>query len=348
MPIILQIAPSRALDLNGYSVPGALATFYNSGTTALRTVYADPECTVPHPSPVAADGAGVFPPIFDIGGGDAKVLVTMPDGVALAGYPIDPVARVMTNTAGADSISFDPIPDIPETDVQAAIERVQENIVAPLADYGLGVTGNANLLANINLANIASGSYRFDATTTGTFPSGVDASDGGTFQLWRESSGDAIAIISPRGSTRQHVRSLTGGSWGEWGYILRSSDTANAATWQAGASTTPYATSPANVAAAIGAQTLGADHVWRDLTNSRNVGNIYQNTTGRPIQISLYANGDSLLSVRPPNGAWVTVARDQQINGEGRLFFFGIVPTDHEYRLASSGSATINYWSELR
>lgn len=89
MTTIVSFNPNRAADLSGFAVPGALATFYDSGTSRERIVYSDPECTLPHPSPLAADGAGVFPAIYDTGDGDVKVEVTTPEGVMLAGYPMD-------------------------------------------------------------------------------------------------------------------------------------------------------------------------------------------------------------------------------------------------------------------
>lgn len=346
MPTILSISPSRALDLNGFAVPGALATFYNSGTTRQRTVYADPECTVPHPSPVAANGAGVFPPIFDTGGGDAKVLVTDPDGVTLAGYPIDPVLRVTTDVTGAESVSFDPTVEIPETDVQAAIERVQQNIVEPLADFGLGVTGNATLLSNIDAPGIASGAYRYDATTAGTYPNSVTADAGGSVRVWRESSGEAIMILSPRGSTRQYVRSLTDGAWDAWAYGLRSTDTTSDAIWAAGTSTTPYAATPAAVAAGVGAQALGVGQSWRDVTGNRNNNTTYTNTTGRPIMVAITADGaPSDVQVSANGSNWVRVGRFGEA-GLVQMTVNFVVPEGHRYR--TQGDPNLLYWAELR
>lgn len=57
----------RAIDANGHVVPGALATFYLSGTIGLANrapVYTSADLSVTLPNPIAADSGGLFPPIF--------------------------------------------------------------------------------------------------------------------------------------------------------------------------------------------------------------------------------------------------------------------------------------------
>lgn len=54
----------RVIDANGLAVPGALATFYLSGTTSPRLVYTTAALTTAHPNPLAADSGGLFPEIF--------------------------------------------------------------------------------------------------------------------------------------------------------------------------------------------------------------------------------------------------------------------------------------------
>lgn len=108
----LHLNPSRALDITGFAVPGALAYFYNSGTSTLRRVYADAAGATPLPQPVQANGAGLFPMIFDLAAGDAKVVVTTPEGAMLPGYPLDPVPRSSVGDAGARGIVFAPTDDM--------------------------------------------------------------------------------------------------------------------------------------------------------------------------------------------------------------------------------------------
>jgi hypothetical protein len=222
MADLLVFGQNRAFNTNSAASPGAKAFFYVSGTTTLKPVYADEAATIPHPSPLVADAEGVFPPIY--ANGTAKVLVTDADDVPLTGFPIDPAVMVSPGGTAAASITFNATQEIPETDVQAAIERVQVNLVAPLAGLGLGVTGNAAVIANINATDTASGFYRFNSTTTGTFPGGVAASDNGIVALWRETSGEAQMAIMTRTLQGMYRRTLTGSSWGAWAYMPSSND----------------------------------------------------------------------------------------------------------------------------
>lgn len=115
----------QVFDGNGNPVPGAKATFYNSGTTTLQTVYTDAALSVPHPSPVVADAYGVMPPVF-MAGAQAKAVVTYSSGAALR--TIDPVPKSTAGTTGAAQVSFAPTASIPQLNAQAAIEQVQTNL----------------------------------------------------------------------------------------------------------------------------------------------------------------------------------------------------------------------------
>lgn len=213
MSDIVSINPNRPADRDGLTVPGALAYFYLSGTTTPQAVYTTAAGDVAHPIPLEADAEGVFPPIFSAVA--LKCTVTDASGNVLPGYPVDPVAVIPTGS-GAENITFEPTADIPEVNVQAAIERVQFNLVAPLLAGGIGVTGNADTLADIDAAGTASGAYRFATGAAGTFPSGVTAADGGTIRLWRETAAEAVMELSARGSSATWQRTLTGSVWGAW------------------------------------------------------------------------------------------------------------------------------------
>jgi hypothetical protein len=113
-------SPVRALDENGFPVPAAEARFYTPGTQALVDVYADAELTIAHPTPLVADGAGVFPAVWR----NAAVRVEMktPEGVMLPGYPMEYAFRSFGGTASAASTSFSPTGNIEAVNVQDAIE----------------------------------------------------------------------------------------------------------------------------------------------------------------------------------------------------------------------------------
>lgn len=213
MSDIVSFNPIRALDRDGIPAPGALAYFFLSGTTTPQEVYTTAAADVAHPIPLEADSQGVFPPVFSAVA--LRCTVTDADGVTLPGFPVDPVAIIPVGS-GASQVTFDPTGDIPETNVQAAIERVQANLVEPLLAGGIGVTGNAETLPNIDATNIASGAYRFATGTTGTFPAGITAAGGGTIRLWRETAAEAVMELVGRGRSATWVRTLTGSAWGAW------------------------------------------------------------------------------------------------------------------------------------
>lgn len=136
-----------------YSLSGAKARFYNSGTTTPRTVYTGQAEAVAHPVPLVADANGVFPQVF-VSGGAVKVVVTKSDDST--GYTLDPCVKTAASGSAASLISFSPTVDIPETNAQAAIERVQTNLNAntPTAT-GTLANGTAGQIVAMNDAGSA-------------------------------------------------------------------------------------------------------------------------------------------------------------------------------------------------
>src|SRR6056297_1606815 len=116
----------RALDSNGDIVPAAEAYFYETGTTTPATVYSDSAGTVVVAQPLEADSAGNFAATFATE--VLKVDIQTPAGVSLPGFPSDPHYQTQTSAGSANLIGFTATADIPQTDVQAAIEQVQTNL----------------------------------------------------------------------------------------------------------------------------------------------------------------------------------------------------------------------------
>ena len=203
MADLLDFVPVRILTTNAAAGAGYQARFYISGTTTPAIVYSDIAGTTPRAQPVIADASGVFSATF--GNGPIKCIIADATGATV--YTVDPIQTISSGT-GADEITFAPTAEIPETSVQDAIERVQANIVDPLADFGLGVTGTNTLIADIDATNVGSGAYRFDNTTTGTFPSGVAAVDTGIVETWRETAASAVMWMYHDTSTRTFYRTM--------------------------------------------------------------------------------------------------------------------------------------------
>lgn len=209
-------------DLIDVSPPGQLANdtlaaarafFYDAGTTTPRTVYADEAETIPHPSPLVADADGLFPQVFVSG---SAVKVVMQDSTGAALYTLDPCVKTAAVGVGASSISFTPTVELPFTDVQSAIVGAAATAASGFTPFGLGVTGSVELLANLDATNIASGQYRFDGATTGTYPAGVAAADTGAIHLIRETSGSAAMWLYHDTTTRIFLRRMSASVWGAW------------------------------------------------------------------------------------------------------------------------------------
>lgn len=217
MADLLHYAPPRAVDENGQPVAGAMAYFYDTGTTSRRDTYTDASFDVANPWPLVADGSGFFPPAFVAGATPVKVVIQDAGGATLPGYPVDPVVRQQTTSTGAADVPFTATVEIPADNVQDAIEMVQANTLSPLADYGIGVTGTAPLLTNIDLTNIASGFYSYDTATLGTYPTGVTAAAGGIVMLFRRNSASARMILYPATQDAPgYERRMASSVWGAW------------------------------------------------------------------------------------------------------------------------------------
>lgn len=90
---------------------------------------------------------------------------------------------------------------------------------------------------------------------------------------------------------------------------------------------------------------IGVSQTWQDVSGSRSDGTSYQNTTGKPIMVSVNSDQDGLLQVSTDNATWVTVGRFIDSSND-RTTCTTIVPNNHYYR--TSGAAGFNMWVELR
>ena len=87
-------------NVNGVAYPGAIAYFYNGGTTTPRVVYTDNALTTPLGASATADANGMFPAVY-LPSGEYNFLITSATGVQLAaGGPVDPAPTVTTGGGG--------------------------------------------------------------------------------------------------------------------------------------------------------------------------------------------------------------------------------------------------------
>ena len=217
----INFTPLRALDSNGLPVAAAQALFYISGTSTLQTVYADAAGTVPHPQPLIADARGLFAQVYS--SINIKVSVSSPSGTILPGFPIDPAYRTAISGSGAFAISFSPTVEIPVTDVQSAIERVQANIGVS------GLTITATAAGTTTLVEASTVGQRFTGTTTQTvvLPVVTTLALGRKFEIENASTG-ALTVNSSGGNL---VATIPAGATAMIKCILASGTTA--ASWSA-------------------------------------------------------------------------------------------------------------------
>lgn len=126
---VLPVQSNRAVENTGGTVtvaPNAKITFYKAGTLDLSSVYSNVELTDLHPNPLSADADGVVPPVFTNGSVALKILATDADGVTLDGYPVDYVVGTPLLGLTASIVTFQPSSGITSTNVQDALEEVDE------------------------------------------------------------------------------------------------------------------------------------------------------------------------------------------------------------------------------
>lgn len=93
---------------------------------------------------------------------------------------------------------------------------------------------------------------------------------------------------------------------------------------------------------------IGVVQTWQDVTSNRNYLNVYQNTTGTAIYVSISVlgkDGGPSLQVSTNNVTWLNICPAVSTNG-GSCALAGIIPNGCYYRI--DGSITIFSWLELR
>lgn len=348
-----QLILDRALDANGYVAPGALATIYQAGTLTTQAVYSDEAATITAANPIVADANGFWPQRYV--NSPAKAVVT--DAASAALYTLDPVPVSSSSSSAASAVSFTPTVALPFNNVQAAVEGAAAASAAGFAAFGIGITGNATLLANLDATGTGAGVYRFDGTTTGTFPSGILASDTGLVSIWRQASNTAMMEISaPSMGTRTFRRRLSGGVWAAWReqVIVDQGATDGDTIYRTAGNWTRLAKGTAGQALVMNAGAtapewsfgpVGVGQTWQNMLASRAGGTSYQNLTGRPIVVSVRvgATGSGRdLQVSTDNATWVTVMTSSTIEIYQQT---AIVPPNHYYRILTGSIGT---WAELR
>lgn len=119
--------------------------------------------------------------------------------------------------------------------------------------------------------------------------------------------------------------------------------------WTTGTGTTESLVSPAQVIAAAKSVSIGWGQTWQDMSGSRTSNTAYQNTTGRPIQISVgwALSNAAELKVSSDGTTYVTVTYTAYSSDYHDVAPI-IIPDDHYYKLEGTGTIVIGRWAELR
>jgi hypothetical protein len=213
MANILDFGGVRALTSNAQPGAGYVAKFYESGTTTPVIVYTDSTLGTPHGTSVTADGAGRFAAVWSSGG---AIKCVIEDGNDAVIQTIDPVLSVSGDGTDAADITFTPTVELPFDNVQDAIEGSVAVAASGYAAFGLGVTGNAAVLANIDATGTGAGVYRWTGSSTGTFPSGIVAATTGLVEIVRQTAAEGMMTLRALGGTRVYRRFLSSTAWGAW------------------------------------------------------------------------------------------------------------------------------------
>ncbi len=132
--------------------------------------------------------------------------------------------------------------------------------------------------------------------------------------------------------------------------------TLSTADWTTGTKAEPGTPTPAQIAAAIAAipNGLGVGQTWQDVTASRAMTTVYQNTSGKPIAVNISGGGTATtlgtVDVSPDNVTWQAVGYGVfDTSGAHRLgASFVIVPNGHYYRYTPGSGGVLSKWMELR
>jgi len=119
---------------------------------------------------------------------------------------------------------------------------------------------------------------------------------------------------------------------------------------QAGTDNTTVMT-PLRVEEHMVANAIGWGQTWQNVSDSRSANTSYQNTTGKPIMVSIsHTSSNVRLQVSTNDSTWVDVGGMNGPSANDAPSTSGIVPNNHYYRLGG-GAGTVGtrrVWAELR
>lgn len=130
-------------------------------------------------------------------------------------------------------------------------------------------------------------------------------------------------------------------------YVKAASTTGNAATSTTAA--TAAACSGNAATATTDSQHLGVSQSWQDVTGSRATNTNYTNSTGKPIEVSIYTSGGGSGAYAQIISAGVFVSGIQNNTATSiPLYISAIIPNGVVYSCATGAGGGFAKWTELR
>ena len=111
-----------ANDIGATTLPGAKVYFYQTGTTTPVSIWSNDACTIALANPLIADSVGRIPQVFYNSAFQVKVVIRTSADVLVD--TIDPAPRWQSATGAASNVTFVPSTNVPQTNVQTAIDAV--------------------------------------------------------------------------------------------------------------------------------------------------------------------------------------------------------------------------------
>ena len=100
---------------------------------------------------------------------------------------------------------------------------------------------------------------------------------------------------------------------------------------------------------ALQGDVIGLSQTWQNLTASRALSTTYTNSTGKPIQVSVFTTSATVNATNQLTIGGVVVSTYCQASAVTGGTTTGIVPNGATYSVAQTGtSAAIQLWAELR
>ena len=93
----------------------------------------------------------------------------------------------------------------------------------------------------------------------------------------------------------------------------------------------------------ISTKAIGKSQTWQNVAGSRVANTSYQNTTGKPIQVSLIGSSGANIQVSSDNSTWVTIGK-LGTPGVEQTGVTAIIPDNYHYKTTGA----FNIWAELR